>query len=147
MIFINHFGSSQAAMDYHGHLSRGDYFSHDTEYVPRVEGRLAGRMGLEGRFADKDTFAALCKNEHPDTGERITERTREDRRSMTDFTFDVPKSVTLAATCGMPLTGRRLSPLNSYWSAKPRIVSCPINPLAPVTRTLGFAVICRAPRD
>jgi conjugative relaxase-like TrwC/TraI family protein len=98
MIFINHFGSSKAAKDYHGHLSKGDYYAKDAERLtPRYEGRIAALLGIEGNAVDQESFFKLCDNQHPVTGKQLTLRTKGDRRAMTDLTFDVPKGVTLAA--------------------------------------------------
>ncbi|MEM8735204.1 MAG: MobF family relaxase, partial [Planctomycetota bacterium] len=41
-------------------------------------------------------FAALLLGKHPETGEKLTQRSRKDRRPGTDLTFSVPKSVSLA---------------------------------------------------
>lgn len=106
MLFINHFGSSQAAIDYHGHLSRGDYYAKDAPHLmPRFEGETARMLGIEGMKADKESWTALARNHHPVTGEKITAGWKADRRSMTDLTFDVPKSVTLAGLLDKRIDG------------------------------------------
>ena len=98
MIFINHFKDAKAAKDYFAHLSRDDYFAKDgPEQRPRYEGKTAELLGLAGMEATKESFYALCENRHPVTGEKLTARDKDDRRIMTDMTFDVSKSVTLAA--------------------------------------------------
>jgi conjugative relaxase-like TrwC/TraI family protein len=97
MISVTHFTNTKEAKDYHAHLSRDDYFGKDAREMPVYEGRTAERLGIKGMEATKDSFYALCENRHPVTGERLTSRTRDDRRIMTDVTFDVGKSVTLAA--------------------------------------------------
>lgn len=39
----------------------------------RVQGRLAGKLGLVGAVAAKD-FARLSQGEHPQTGEQLVNR-------------------------------------------------------------------------
>jgi conjugative relaxase-like TrwC/TraI family protein len=101
MIFVNHFKSSKAAQDYfQQHLSPGDYFSKDAaEMKGQWHGRGAEMLRLSGEV-DKDAFFALCQNRNPETGEKLTPRTRDDRRVLTDFTLDAPKSVSLALELG-----------------------------------------------
>jgi conjugative relaxase-like TrwC/TraI family protein len=62
-------------------------------------GRASDMLGLSGEVKKEDFFA-LCDNEHPVTGERLTPRTKDDRRVLTDVTFDAPKSVSLAYELG-----------------------------------------------
>ena len=67
------------------------------------------RLGLSGKVL-ADEFIRLCENQHPATGETLTQRlntTRvEDgekaanRRIFYDFTFSPPKSVSLVALAG-----------------------------------------------
>jgi conjugative relaxase-like TrwC/TraI family protein len=89
------------------HLCAGDYYSESG----RVEGTWMGegaiRLGLSGAVT-RDAFVALCDNQHPFTGQRLTQRqktTRHDsatdgeranRRVFFDFTFSPPKSVSIA---------------------------------------------------
>ena len=89
------------------HLCAGDYYAESG----RVEGIWVGegaiRLGLTGAVT-RDAFVALCDNQHPFTGERLTQRqktTRHDsatdgeranRRVFFDFTFSPPKSVSIA---------------------------------------------------
>ena len=49
---------------------------------------------------DKESYFRLCDNINPRTGEPLTPRTKADRRVLYDFTFDAPKSVTLAYELG-----------------------------------------------
>ena len=57
-------------------------------------GKGASRLGLEGTV-DKFSFERLCDNLNPTTGEPLTVRTRSERTVGYDFTFSVPKSVSL----------------------------------------------------
>ena len=56
------------------------------------QGRIPA--GLEGTV-DKFSFERLCDNLDPRTGEPLTVRTRTERTVGYDFTFSVPKSVSL----------------------------------------------------
>lgn len=101
MIFVNHARNAAQAKDYFvRHLAPGDYYTKDCAEMKGVwHGRGAEMLGLAGEVK-ADDFMRLCDNEHPVTGERLTARTRDDRRVLTDFTFDCPKSVTLAYELG-----------------------------------------------
>jgi conjugative relaxase-like TrwC/TraI family protein len=98
MLFLNHFKNATAAKEYFAHLSQGDYFAKDAqEHRPVYEGKTAELLKLSGMEATKESFYALCDNRHPVTGEKLTARDKDDRRILTDMTFDVPKAVTQAA--------------------------------------------------
>lgn len=101
MIFISHRSSAKEAKDYFTeHLSRSDYYAKNAaEVVGKWHGLGAELLGLEGRVK-QDDFFALCNNLNPETGERLTPRMKADRRVLYDFTFDAPKSVTLAYEIG-----------------------------------------------
>ncbi len=57
-------------------------------------GKGAARLGLSGTV-DKVSFERLCDNLDPRTGKPLTVRTRGERTVGYDFTFSVPKSVSL----------------------------------------------------
>lgn len=104
MIFVNHTKSASAAKDYYSqHIAPGDGKYYSEENAAQVKGIWHGQgaemLGLSGEVTQADFFK-LCDNINPATGEHLTQRTREDRRVMTDFTFDAPKSVTLAYELG-----------------------------------------------
>ena len=46
-------------------------------------------------MVDQHAFDRLCDNQHPNTGKQLTARTRTDRTVGYDFTFSVPKSVSV----------------------------------------------------
>ena len=91
------------------HLCVGDYYNEGQ----RVSGEWCGlgtqRLGLAGKVR-ADDFLRLCENQHPSTGETLTQRlntTRTEggenaanRRIFYDFTFSPPKSVSLAGFLG-----------------------------------------------
>jgi conjugative relaxase-like TrwC/TraI family protein len=93
--------SSEAAKRYfRDALSKGDYFLNpgllkDQEVVGRWGGRAAELLGLSGPVT-AEAFERLCDNLHPVTGDKLTPRTKDDRRVLYDFTFSVPKSVSVA---------------------------------------------------
>ena len=73
-------------------LSHGDYYA--AEVPGKWHGLAAARLGLIGAV-DKRDFVSLLENIDPRTGERLTPRTKDNRRPGTDFTFNAPKSVSL----------------------------------------------------
>ena len=101
MIFINHSRSAKQAKDYFTqHLAPGDYYARDAAEMKGLwQGKGAEKLGPSGEVS-KEQWFALCENRNPETGERLTPRSKSERRVLTDFTFDVPKSVTLALELG-----------------------------------------------
>src|SRR5208283_5269848 len=104
MIFINHQKSASAAKDYYTqHIAPGDGRYYSQENAAQMKGVWHGcgaeMLQLSGEVRQEDFFK-LCDNINPVTGEKLTQRNREDRRVMSDLTFDAPKSVTLAYELG-----------------------------------------------
>ena len=91
MIRITQQNSASSAKRYY---ATADYYSEGQEIVGSWGGKGASRLGLEGTV-DKVYFERLCDNLNPMTGEPLTVRTRTERRVGYDFTFSVPKSVSL----------------------------------------------------
>ena len=91
------------------HLCVGDYYDEGQRVSGVWFGAGAERLGLSGNVR-ADEFLRLCDNQHPYTGNKLTQRfktTRQDgdhtaanRRIFYDFTFSPPKSVSLAALVG-----------------------------------------------
>src|ERR1700724_3983402 len=91
MIRITQQNSASSAKRYYG---TADYYSEGQEIVGSWGGKGASRLGLEG-MVDKFSFERLCDNLDPQTGRPLTVRTRSDRTVGYDFTFSVPKSVSV----------------------------------------------------
>src|ERR1700722_5176667 len=83
-----------SAKDAKRYYATADYYSEGQEVVGSWGGKAASRLGLEGTV-DKASFEQLCDNLDPRTGMPLTVRTRSDRTVGYDFTFSVPKSVSL----------------------------------------------------
>ncbi len=91
------------------HLCVGDYYDEGQRVAGEWVGTGAERLGLSGKVR-ADDFLRLCENQHPGTGEKLTQRlntTRTcgddkaaNRRIFYDFTFSPPKSVSLAGFLG-----------------------------------------------
>lgn len=94
MIRINQSESTAAAQKYfERNLQRGDYYFEGQEMAGSWGGKAAEALGLEGPI-DREVFLKLLENIRPG-GSPLTARTNENRRPGYDFTFDVPKSVSL----------------------------------------------------
>lgn len=91
MIRITQQNCAKAAKSYY---TTADYYSEGQELVGSWGGKAASQLGLEG-MVDKFSFERLCDNLDPQTGKPLTVRTRSERTVGYDFTFSVPKSVSL----------------------------------------------------
>src|SRR5208282_5091515 len=91
MIRITQQDNASAAKRYY---STADYYSEGQEIVGCWGGKGASRLGLSGTV-DQLSFEQLCDNLDPRTGKPLTVRTRSERRVGYDFTFAVPKSVSV----------------------------------------------------
>jgi conjugative relaxase-like TrwC/TraI family protein len=91
MLRINQQDSSDGAKKYY---ASADYYSEGQELIGRWGGEGARLLGCQG-VVDKLAFERLCDNLHPQDGKQLTVRTRSDRTVLYDFTWSVPKSVSL----------------------------------------------------
>ncbi|WP_188604954.1 MobF family relaxase [Aquaticitalea lipolytica] len=87
--------SAQAKNYFKDALSKADYYIEDQEMNGCFHGKIAMRLGIEGKTVDKDTFDKLCDNINPSTGDSLTQRTVKDRRVGYDISFHCPKSVSI----------------------------------------------------
>ena len=92
---IQSVSSAQAKSYYSDALLKSDYYLEDQELGGYFQGKLAGRLGLDGK-ASKADFFALCENRNPLNGEQLTPRTDVNRTTGYDINFHCPKSVSLA---------------------------------------------------
>lgn len=87
--------SAAAARQYYAEgLKKEDYYSEKQEIVGKWHGKAAEMLGLAGDVTP-EVFAAMVENIHPVTGERLTPRTKADRRVGYDINFHVPKSLSV----------------------------------------------------
>src|SRR5215472_751423 len=84
-----------AARNFDSALEKADYYAKSEANGKGVWGGTgAERLGLSGEVRRED-FVSLASNRHPGSDRNLTERTKEKRRAGYDFTFSVPKSVSL----------------------------------------------------
>lgn len=86
--------SSEAKKYYTDALAKQDYYVDGHEIVGLWHGKAAQRLGIVGQVGQK-SFANLCENKHPISGERLTPRTRDDRTVGYDINFHAPKGISL----------------------------------------------------
>jgi conjugative relaxase-like TrwC/TraI family protein len=91
------------------HLCVGDYYDEGQRVSGEWIGSGAEQLGLIGKVRANE-FLRLCENQHPATGEKLTQRLNTtrvngdenaaNRRVFYDFTFSPPKSVSVVALAG-----------------------------------------------
>lgn len=91
MIRVSQQNSAAGAKRYY---AAADYYIDGQELVGQWGGKGAERLGLTGTVG-KTAFEQLCDNLDPRSGQPLTVRTRTERTVGYDFTFSVPKSVSL----------------------------------------------------
>jgi conjugative relaxase-like TrwC/TraI family protein len=84
-----------AARYFDSALEKADYYAKSEANGKGVwGGKGSERLGLSGEVRRED-FVSLASNKNPRSDRNLTERTKEKRRAGYDFTFSVPKSVSL----------------------------------------------------
>lgn len=82
------------AADAKSYFTRADYFINQQELVGRWRGEGAKLLSLSGDV-QHDQWTALCDGLNPTNGEKLLQRLKDNRTIGYDFTFSVPKSVSL----------------------------------------------------
>lgn len=75
-------------------LNRDDYYAMGTERPGVWHGLGAELLGLTGSV-QREQFARLTGNQHPSKDERLTQRTKYNRRIGYDISFHAPKSISV----------------------------------------------------
>ena len=95
---VTHKNLGDAESYFDEHLSQNDYYAAGEIRPGQWIGAGAERLGLKGE-GTREQFHALCENQYPETGERLTQRQLKEgqRRVFYDFTCSAPKSVSVLA--------------------------------------------------
>lgn len=89
-------GGNAAKAYFFGGLIAGDAYFDGQERAGVWVGAGAKYLRLEGPVQTRH-WTRLCDNEDPHTGEKLTLRTKSNRRAAFDFTFSLPKGVSYMA--------------------------------------------------
>lgn len=89
MLRIHTITSAAAAKSYYTQAS--DYYSEGSELVGEWGGKLAQMMGLSGTV-DRESFERLVDGLHPQTGNELKPRRKDDQRVGIDCVWSGPKS-------------------------------------------------------
>jgi len=95
---VAHKNLADAESYFDEHLSQNDYYAAGEIQPGQWIGVGAERLGLSNE-ATRNQFHALCENQNPNDGERLTQRSLREgqRRVFYDFTCSAPKSVSVLA--------------------------------------------------
>jgi conjugative relaxase-like TrwC/TraI family protein len=95
---IAHKNLTDAEKYFDEHLTQNDYYAVGEIRPGQWIGVGAERLGLRENVT-REQFHALCENQNPQTGERLTQRQlkKDQRRVLYDFTCSAPKSVSVLA--------------------------------------------------
>jgi conjugative relaxase-like TrwC/TraI family protein len=95
---VAHKNLADAESYFDEHLAQNDYYATGEIRPGEWIGAGAERLGLKAEVT-RDQFCALCENQNPETGERLTQRQLKEgqRRVFYDFTCSAPKSVSVLA--------------------------------------------------
>lgn len=95
MLRITTSKSASGALQYFDKgLTKSDYYAGKNEIIGKWKGKTAELLKLSGEVS-KEAFERLANNQNPETGESLTVRNAAGRRVGYDFTFSVPKSVSI----------------------------------------------------
>jgi conjugative relaxase-like TrwC/TraI family protein len=95
---LTHKNLADAEKYFEEHLTQNDYYAAGEIRPGQWIGAGAERLGLKERVT-REQFCALCENQNPRTGQRLTQRQQKEgqRRVFYDFTCSAPKSVSVLA--------------------------------------------------
>jgi conjugative relaxase-like TrwC/TraI family protein len=95
---IAHKNLTDAEKYFDEHLTQNDYYAVGEIRPGQWIGVGTERLGLQENVT-REQFHALCENQNPQTGERLTQRQlkKDQRRVLYDFTCSAPKSVSVLA--------------------------------------------------
>jgi len=95
---IAHKNLADAEQYFDEHLAQNDYYAAGEIRLGQWIGAGAERLGLKN-VVTREQFHALCENQNPNDGERLTQRSQKEgqRRVFYDFTCSAPKSVSVLA--------------------------------------------------
>ena len=95
---IAHKNLTDAEKYFDEHLTQNDYYAVGEIRPGQWIGVGVERLGLKENVT-REQFHALCENQNPQTGERLTQRQlkKDQRRVLYDFTCSAPKSISVLA--------------------------------------------------
>jgi conjugative relaxase-like TrwC/TraI family protein len=95
---VAHKNLADARKYFDEHLVQNDYYAAGEIRPGQWIGVGAERLGLKENVT-REQFHALCENQNPNDGERLTQRSQKEgqRRVFYDFTCSAPKSVSVLA--------------------------------------------------
>ena len=95
---VAHKNLADAETYFDEHLEQNDYYAAGEIRHGQWIGTGAERLGLKAEVT-REQFHALCENQNPNDGERLTQRSQKEgqRRVFYDFTCSAPKSVSVLA--------------------------------------------------
>lgn len=95
---VAHKNLADARKYFDEHLAQNDYYAAGEIRPGQWVGAGAERLGLTAEVT-REQFHALCENQNPNDGERLTQRSQKEgqRRVFYDFTCSAPKSVSVLA--------------------------------------------------
>src|SRR5579864_6140005 len=95
---LAHKDLADAEKYFEDHLEQNDYYAAGEIRPGQWIGIGADQLGLNEKVT-REQFCALCENQNPKTGERLTQRQQKEgqRRVFYDFTCSAPKSVSVLA--------------------------------------------------